>query len=88
MALEGESTAQVGSTYRFSPRNFRDMIQKQISHTVDRQVTSAVDLSIGGFDGRQLGNFPGVKQQLQDTDGKFYHVVGFNRGGDLSIAAP
>jgi hypothetical protein len=88
MPLDGESTAPVGTNFSFHPRNFREMIQRQIAGTVDRQVSAAVDLSIGNFDGRQLGNFPAVKQQLQNTDGQFYHVVGFSRGGDLSVAAP
>ncbi len=88
MAFQGESTSPSGANYTFNPRNFRDMIQKQIAYTVERQLTSAIDLSIGNFDGRKLGNFPTVKQQLQNTDGQYYHVVGFNRGGDLSVAAP
>ena len=88
MALQGESTAPFGSTMSFHPRNFRDIIQRQIARTVDRQVDAVTDLSIGNFDGRFLGNFPGKTQQLQTSDGKYYHVVGFSLGGDLTVAAP
>lgn len=88
MGLPGESTAPTGPSFNFSPRNFREMIQRQIGRTVDKEVSSLSSFTIGNFDGRFLGNFPGTTQQLQNTDGKYYHIVGLSRGGDKSVAAP
>jgi hypothetical protein len=89
MGFPTESTAPSSAPFTgFNPRNFRDVIQRQIKHNVNQQVDAVTNLSIGDFDGRFLGNFPGTVQQLQDTDGVPYHVVGFNVAGDTSVAAP
>lgn len=83
-----DSTAPSGFSGSFAPENFRHVIQRQIQHTVDRAVDSAMSMSIGNFDGRFIGNFPAKTQSLLNAHGRFYHVVGVSRGGDLSVAAP
>jgi len=83
-----DSTAPSEPHFTFAPTNIRDILQRQISHTVDRNVSALSGLSIGKFDGRFLNNFPGKTQSMQNAYGRFYHVVGMSRGGDASVAAP
>jgi hypothetical protein len=83
-----ESTTPVLPHYSFAPVNFREIVQRQISSAVGREVDSAMSLSIGDFDGRFLGNYPGKTQKMENAYGYFYHVVGVSVGGDLSVAAP
>ena len=83
-----DSTSPTAPHFRFIPNNFRDIIQKQVQRTVDKQVDAVVNLSIGKFDGRYLNQFPGTETTLDDNNGNYYFVVGTSRVGDLTVAAP
>lgn len=83
-----DSTAPVLPVVLFDPTNFRSMIQKQIQVTVDNAVSAIQGLSVGNFSGKYLTSFPGETQRMQNSHGRFYHVVGLSVVGDQSVAAP
>jgi len=83
-----DSTAQSIPVYNFAPVNMRNVLQRQMQAIVDRHVDAVQGLSIGNFDGRYIGNFPGVTEKMENAHGRFYHIVGVSKGGDLSVAAP
>lgn len=83
-----DSSSPVMPFELYNPTNVRDVLQRQIRLTVDSEIDKVVDLSVGGFDGRFLGNFPGDTQFLSNAHGQFYHIIGVSKGGDLSVAAP
>jgi hypothetical protein len=84
-----DSSSPVLPNYTFAPTNFREMIQRQIDHTVDRGIDAISGLSIGSVDGRFINSgFPAKVRAVSNGKGFFYHVVGRSRAGDLSVAAP
>ena len=88
-ATSPESTAFSAPVFTYHPTNVRDVIQRQISQTVERDLDRVVDMSVGNFDGRFISNFPAtVDQNLTNPHGFFYHMIGVSKGGDLSVAAP
>ena len=83
-----DSTAPVLPASTFNPNNFRTITQSQIEHTVNRAVDQAVSFTINGSDGRYLSSYPGEYLKRENDDGYQFHMIGINRGGDLSVAAP
>ena len=83
-----ENTSPLSPFTTFAPQEYRRIIQSQISRTVTRAVDQAVALSINGQDGRYLSGLPGKYLKRENDDGFLFHMVGTNRGGDLSVAAP
>ena len=83
-----DSSSYSRAPIQFHPTNIRDMIQRQVNHTVDKNVSAALDLSVGKLDGRFLNNFPGKAQPMQNAHGAFYHVIGMSLNGDVSVIAP
>lgn len=83
-----ESTSPLNPFTVFAPIEYRRMIQSQISRTVNRVVNQAVSFSVRGQDGRYLSSMPGTYIKRENDDGFLFHMVGTNRGGDLSVAAP
>jgi hypothetical protein len=83
-----DSTSPILPISTFSPQNYRSIIQTQIEHTVNRAVDQAVSFSVNGQDGRFLSSAPGQYLKRENDDGYLFHMVGTNRGGDLSVAAP
>lgn len=83
-----DSTAFSRAPIQFHPTNVRDMIQRQVTHTVDKNVSAALDLSVGKLDGRFLNNYPGKAIAMQNAHGAFYHVIGMSLNGDVSVIAP
>lgn len=83
-----DSTSPIQPFITFVPNEHRNIIQRQIQHTVDQSVDRAMAFTQGNFDGRFFSNFPGKYVQRENDDGFLFHIVGTNRGGDLSVAAP
>ena len=83
-----DSTAPVEPWSKFAPVNFRQILQRQMQFTADRSVDQAVSFTFGGEDGRFLSNSPGQTLLRENDDGNQFHMVGVNRGGDLSVAGP
>lgn len=71
---------------KISPAVFREVIQRQISKTVDSKVDEVVSFSVGGSDGRI--QYPGDETFMRDPMGRFYHVVGVSTSDDMTVAAP
>lgn len=82
-----DSTSQVLPYATFDPTNIRPILQRQMQFTAD-QVGDRLSLSIGNFDGRFLGQYPAKTIRRENDAGFLFHLVGLNRGGDLSVAAP
>ena len=83
-----ESTSPKVTYVRFPPIEFRNMMQRQASYTAEREVDRAVLFTIGKSNGRFLSSFPGEYVKRENDEGFQFHMVGVNRGGDLSVAAP
>lgn len=83
-----DSTTQYQPFELYNPTNVRDVLQRQIQATVNREVDRVVEFSTGDFDGRLYANYPGKTYRLSNAHGQFYHVVGVSKGGDLSVAGP
>ena len=83
-----ESTSPHGTNMTFYPPNIRPMLQRQMQHTVDHDLDRYVKMSIGKFDGRYIGNFPGLTISMSNQNGNAYHVIGVSVGGDTSVACP
>lgn len=83
-----DSTAPTQPFFQFSPINVRDMIQRQVRNTVGREVDMFADMSIGGFDGRYLNQFPVEEVSHGSRNGNYYFIMGMSKIGDLSVVAP
>jgi hypothetical protein len=83
-----DSTSPMDPFFTFAPTENRRILQRQINHTVDQSVDRAMAFTQGNFDGRFIQNFPGTTISRENDDGYLFHIVGINRGGDLSVAAP
>jgi hypothetical protein len=83
-----DNTGPIQPFESFAPIEHRRMIQRQIQHSVDQSVDRAMTFSIGDFDGRFISNFPAPTRMRENDEGYMYHLVGLNRGGDMSVAAP
>jgi hypothetical protein len=46
------------------------------------------DMSIGGFDGRYLNQFPVEEVSHGSRNGNYYFIMGMSKIGDLSVVAP
>ena len=83
-----ESTSPMGSNMSFAPTNIRNMLQRQMQLTVDHDLDRYARMSIGSYDGRYIGNFPGKTLSMSNENGNMYHIVGVSVGGDTTVAAP
>ena len=75
-------------TVNVVPHNMRDVLQKQIQQTVNRAVNDVTQMSVGGFDGRFIINYPAKVKLMSNDFGEPYHLVGISTSSDLSVAAP
>ena len=76
------------SNLTYAPNNIREMLQRSSTAAASQAVESAIDMTVGGLDGRFLTGFPGETIQLENEDGQFYFIVGFSRANGLHVAAP
>jgi len=83
-----EGTSPTRPVWAVHPVQFRDTIQKQIQYTVDNSVNAVVGMSTGKIDGRFLLSEPISVKGTGNAEGYYYHVVGENVMGDISVAAP
>jgi hypothetical protein len=83
-----DSTSPTAPFWKFQPTNVRDIIQRQVKTTVDKQLNAYANLSFGNFDGRFLNSLPGEVIEGGDNDGNYYHIVGASIVGDATVAAP
>ena len=86
--IDSESTSPLSPFTTFAPIENRRMIQSQIERTLNRAMNQAISFSIKGQDGRYMSGMPGKSIRRENDDGYLFHMVGTNRGGDLSVAAP
>lgn len=71
-----------------TPAYIRDTLQRQIQHTVNRAVDDVTNLSVGGYDGRFLLNFPARRTRTTNSFGQFYFITGVSLPSSLAVAAP
>jgi hypothetical protein len=83
-----DSSSPTRPFWNFQPTNVREIIQRQISTTVDKRLDAYAQLSIGNWDGRYLNGMPVQAIKAGDNDGNYYHIVGMSIVGDASVAAP
>lgn len=69
-----------------APSLFREVIQRQITKTVNSKIDEIVSFSVGGSDGRI--QYPAEETFMRDPMGRFYHVVGVSTSDDMTVAAP
>lgn len=86
--MSADSTSPIQPFELYNPTNIRDIMQRQIQSTVDKEIDRIMEFTVGNFDGRLFANYPGETQPLSNAHGQFYHIVGVSKGGDLSVAGP
>lgn len=83
-----DSTSPHGAYYTIAPNNFRNVIQRQIQHTIGKEVEGITDFSRNGGDGRFSNTNPSETIYMSNSDGFHYFVVGISRVGFGAVAAP
>lgn len=85
--FKSESNSPRRASWSIHPTQFRDTVQKQIQYTVNESVNAVMFLSNGSIDGRYIMSEPANMVEMSDDNGYYYHIIGQNVLGDLSIVA-
>lgn len=83
-----DSTTTSIPRFTIAPRNFRQTEERTARLVADKVGDQIAGLSNGQNSGRYLNSQPTETMELENSEGRFYHVIGASLGGDLSVAAP
>ncbi len=72
----------------YAPVNIKETLTRDAQKQVDKAVDGVQVMSIGNFDGRYIGSYPGPTLNIEDNEGFRYHIVGFSRWNDMSVCGP
>lgn len=86
--LTVDSTTNSIPRLTIAPANFRQAEERTARLVADRVGDQIAGLSNGQNSGRYLSSQPTETMRLENSEGRFYHVIGASLGGDLSVAAP
>ena len=83
-----ESDGPVMPFQPYAPFNFRKIMQRQISQSVDHQLDVYAGMSTGKADGRFANSMPATTTLTRNPYDLPYFVVGKSIVGQLTVAAP